>query len=644
MPKLVIETELDTKTYDRQIAQLKSDLERYIRVLESDAQVPVSLKMSEQERQNLEVTIEKIRNQLVGLEQQAQKTGQVGEESGEQSGRGFEKAISSLKRFALSLFGIRGMFTLVRRATSSYLSEHEQTANKINAIWVALGNALGPIIEIIANMVLKLVGYLNVFLQALGFDVDLTKGMNKSKKAIEGTTGAMKELNNQVASFDEMNVAQKETSSGGLGGGDGLGDASGFEMPELNQDVVKFLQDTAKWLKENWQLVLLLGGALAGLKVAGFLSKLGSLIGSASGNGTGLLGLSNVLKSILAMELITITISVVYYGKQLNDLKNDNKEIEKFAHNNTETAKEVNKSNLDVAKSYEKGSEEIRQYVTELNNQIQDAKNDIEVKKKQNSKVQGLNKVWDAFGGTTSKNNALIKESTQRLINNALNLQELAREGKLTDEQMNVYNETMKYLNETQNELGDYLNENKTNMMTFGTSVFETDIKLYEQIDALKKADSTMQTSTNNQKNAYGSLTDKILSDIRRMDGATATTQITADATQFQNTLNKIGNVTGIQNVLGVGLTNAFKFFRLATGGIVYNPGRGVPLVGEATGGPEGVVPLNNEQSMDLIGQSIARHLVVNLTNTTTLDGKVIAREQKKIETENNFATNGRGV
>ena len=153
-----------------------------------------------------------------------------------------------------------------------------------------------------------------------------------------------------------------------------------------------------------------------------------------------------------------------------------------------------------------------------------------------------------------------------------------------------------------------------------------------------------MQTSTNNQKNAYGSLTDKILSDIRRMDGATATTQITADASQFQRTLNKIGNITGIQEVIGTGIANTFKFFRLATGGIVYNPGRGVPLVGEATNGPEGVVPLNNEQSMDLIGQSIARHLVVNLTNTTMLDNKVIAREQKKIETENNFATNGRGV
>ena len=64
----------------------------------------------------------------------------------------------------------------------------------------------------------------------------------------------------------------------------------------------------------------------------------------------------------------------------------------------------------------------------------------------------------------------------------------------------------------------------------------------------------------------------------------------------------------------------------------------------EATNGAEGVVPMNNEQSMELIGQAVAKHVVINLTNNTMLDGKVIAREQRKISDENNFLTNGRGV
>ena len=101
MARVVIDTELNTKQFDAQIAKLKADISRYMRVLESDAKVPVSLKMSTQERQEIEATIEKLRNQLIALEQQAQKTGEVGEQAGERSGKGFEKGISSLKRFSL---------------------------------------------------------------------------------------------------------------------------------------------------------------------------------------------------------------------------------------------------------------------------------------------------------------------------------------------------------------------------------------------------------------------------------------------------------------------------------------------------------------------------------------------------------------
>ena len=185
MAKIVINTDLNTKNFDKQIAKLESDIKRYTSVLESDAQVPVSLRMSPQEREELEALIERLRNQLLDLKNKAKDVGDVGEDAGEKSGKGFEKGLKSLKKFGMALLGVRGLFTLVRRATNSYLNEHQDTANKLNAIWVALGNALGPIIEIIADGVLQLIGYLNVFLRALGFDVDLTKNMNKSTECID---------------------------------------------------------------------------------------------------------------------------------------------------------------------------------------------------------------------------------------------------------------------------------------------------------------------------------------------------------------------------------------------------------------------------------------------------------------------------
>lgn len=80
----------------------------------------------------------------------------------------------------------------------------------------------------------------------------------------------------------------------------------------------------------------------------------------------------------------------------------------------------------------------------------------------------------------------------------------------------------------------------------------------------------------------------------------------------------------------------------LATGGIISRPGQGVPI-GQAIGGErgiEGVLPLTDSQQMDLLGQSIARHMVINLTNINQMNGRVINRELKKIQNDNDFATN----
>lgn len=644
---IVIETELSTKQFDKQIAKLKADIDLYMKVLESDAKVPVSLRMSEEERRNLEAVIEKLKNQLASLEQQAIKTGEAGSNAGVKSGDGFEKGLKSLKRFALGLFGIRSVFSIITRASNSYLSQNETTANKLNAIWVGLGNALGPIIEMIADGILKIVGYLNVFLRALGIDIDLTKNMNKSTKAVQGTTKAMKELNNEVYSFDEMNKQSKETSVGGAGGG--ASDTNGFTMPELNQDIVKFLEKTAKWLKENKDLLLAIGTIIAGYKVAKWLSGLGSLIGGGTGAGaTGLLGLTNVLKGLLALEIITIIVSVIYYGKELAELKELNEEVSKMHQQNTKDAKKVNDQNLETAKSYEKGSEEIDKYVNSLTDQINSSKNVIGAKQKEKESITGLNKVWDIFGGTSKKATEIQRAQLQTIINTAGNLQELAREGKLTDEQMKVYTETMKYLNGVSNDFAELQKKDKTDLMGMKGAMDDTTYSLWDQIKALQKNETQTKTTTEKQIGWFGLLKNSVQSDMKTIDGLTATPKINADASGLQRTLNNIGNNTAIGTLLMPGLANRLATLRLAKGGIVNLPGKGVPLTniltGEATGGAEGVIPMNNEESMDLIGQSIARHVVINLTNNTMLDSRVIAREQTKIQNSENFLTNGRGI
>lgn len=636
MAKVVIETELSTKNFDRQIQKLKTDIARYMRVLESDTKVPISLRMSPAERQELETTIEKLRNRLVGLENQASRVGNIGQEAGEKSGQGFDKGIKSLKRFSLALFGVRSVFMLVRKATSTYLSQNETTADKINAIWVALGNALAPIIEMIADGVIKLIGYLNVFLQALGFDIDLTKNMNKSKKAIKDTTKAMKELNRQVTTFDEMTIQQKDSTS------DSESLTNTFKMPELNQDIVKFLQDTAGWLKENWELLALIGGVIATYKIASWLGGLEKIIGTPT---TGLMGVSKILKTLATIGVIAIGVSIIYdevtgrnlirdlsdIKKGLEELPELNNDIVKTSKSLTKEIKEVNKVVGEQNIGYEKGSKEIQFYIGNLQKQIENSRNVISAKEKEQKSNNILEATVKSLTGTTQKAKAVEEEHLQRIIDATIEMGKYASQGKLTEEQLNSYADAVDYLKDKEIDLKDKLKETMLNM-AIPENIKKQQIDYYqgmlEQINNLKST----------TKNTF-----KSISDLIAKPKVEVQTNIDK-AKQVLEALSKSSIFGGIATTT----INALKRIGLAKGGIYNNPGKGVSMsnvvVGEATNGAEGVVPLNNEQSMDLIGQSIARHVVINLTNNTMLDGKVIARQQSKINDATNFATNGRGV
>lgn len=82
---------------------------------------------------------------------------------------------------------------------------------------------------------------------------------------------------------------------------------------------------------------------------------------------------------------------------------------------------------------------------------------------------------------------------------------------------------------------------------------------------------------------------------------------------------------------------------KLATGGIVNRPGRGVPVsssyMGEA--GREGILPLTDSQAMETLGQAIGRYISINATIPVYAYNRQIAREVRKIQADDDFAFNG---
>lgn len=98
-----------------------------------------------------------------------------------------------------------------------------------------------------------------------------------------------------------------------------------------------------------------------------------------------------------------------------------------------------------------------------------------------------------------------------------------------------------------------------------------------------------------------------------------------------------------VQGITGKGNAKGAIYYppKLAVGGIINQPGRGVPLAMGGERGAEGVIPLTDSQAMSTLGQVIAKNISINLNNTVEMNGRVISRELKQIQNEEDFAFNG---
>lgn len=341
--KVVVGTDLDTKSIDAQIAKLEKDLETMVKTLETDMKIPVELRMSEDERLKLESDIEKTKNRIISLKESMQDAGEEGNKMNEKISKGFKKSTSTMKRFALSLFSIGTVYATVSKASSAWLSEDTALAQKLQNVWIGLGALVSPIIEKISDLMLKALGYLNEFVKALsGGRIDFIAKANA--KALEKQANAQKELNRQTYDFDEIRKQQEQNAgvSAGISGG-------GISIPELDNRLVKKLQDLAKLLRENKELVkglgIAFGIAFGAYKIASLLSNIGKLIGVASA-GTGLAGLGAILGTLAQIGVIAIGVSLLYTGLTGRDLINDLKE----AYNGIKALNEIEQEQREANK------------------------------------------------------------------------------------------------------------------------------------------------------------------------------------------------------------------------------------------------------------------------------------------------------
>lgn len=106
--------------------------------------------------------------------------------------------------------------------------------------------------------------------------------------------------------------------------------------------------------------------------------------------------------------------------------------------------------------------------------------------------------------------------------------------------------------------------------------------------------------------------------------------------------INKLLDVINAVPGINISKLSTFNLPRLAVGGIINQPGRGIPVGGAIAGerGREGVLPLTNSQAMEELGAAIGKYITINPTIPIYVGNRQIAREIRKINAENDFAMN----
>lgn len=482
------------------VAQLNAELIKAQQELRKFKGIEITNKEQVKQIASLSTAIDTLKNRIIELGGTPFKLKDKVEETGEElqqveqeveninnAGKGtglsnmFKDGLKSLKRFALSLFGLQSIWRVISRASSAYLQQNQELSSKIQAVWNGLGELLSPIINFLANLFLKLIGYINVLTKALfNFDFIAKANARTLKNQAKQANNATKAL----SGLDEITNINQDTGA----------DASSqqptglIEVPELNEGLVKTLQDMAYWLKENWSWISKVGEVLL---IAFGASTIAKILGGA---GAGLIGLAGTLSTLATIGVVALGVDLFYKAitgrdlvQDLKDIYNGLNDVEKAKKNNEKVNKKLHedymvalKDKKEDAKQYQKNSKEVAQYTGMLKSNIEMSQHDME---------------------THDKKSNTYKRAKEEIEANVQAYADLYKQGVLNEEQTKTYAKYMSdlgyNLDGTKKTIGDTANEIRDNLIKSVKDATEKTDKMTTATDKSKQALDKSKISTN---------------------------------------------------------------------------------------------------------------------------------------------------
>lgn len=591
-------------------------------------------------------------------------------------GNSIQDSINKVARLALGIFGIRSAYMALRRASSDLASYDQQYATNLEYIRFALTQTIAPVLRYIVSLAATLLSYIYAILNTwfgIGQKVDISaKAFQRMKGSAGGAVKAVKELKKQLAGFDEITMLNDQADGGTSGGVGGVGIPS-FDLSALSGKVPEWLQ----WILDHKQEVLEILAAVA----AGLLAwKMGLNAIASIGIGLAIYGVIQAVKALLewikdptwknfSKFLDGLSLAIIGVGVAMVAMNATNPTgwiviligtIVKLIGTIGDLidANITNKAQIlsvkDAEEQLKEAQDKLRdstnEYISAVENSEQAHKDLINAEKKNKMSGEELYKLVQQ-GALDYKN----MNSQQREVYNAY-LKNKQAEEDLTTATQNLKDATKEETKASlENQLalsyeaGEYDDLKKSVIDAYN----QGKISAEEARDYIERAMGQMNQTAQREfsQNIPGAIReglnpDKYTNVFQRFKNRWNSfwggliKNINLDLKANMGSYGGGGGNGGMRAKGGIFYPSMLP--KLAVGGIINQPGSGIPYHGAIIGerGAEAVVPLTDAQQMELLGSTIGRYINLNATVPVYVGNRQIAREIRKINLENDFAFN----
>jgi len=242
----------------------------------------LTFKNAEQELKSMQAEANRVEASTKKIGKATNENLKQAEKSMQNIQQGISGAIGKLGKMALAVLSIRSAYMLVRQASSTLGQYDKQYAADLEYIRYVIAQGIAPVLRKVVELAQTLMAYINYLVQKL-FGVNLfanasAKAFKSAKDSMSGMAKSSKELKNNLASFDELNVLNQDNGAGGEGAllpSMDIGGLEDVEIPEWLQKIAEILEPVTTKIQELLgTLGETLGGAITELtKLASSVSK-----------------------------------------------------------------------------------------------------------------------------------------------------------------------------------------------------------------------------------------------------------------------------------------------------------------------------------------------------------------------------------